>query len=78
MTTATAILLKSPPEVLSDDNVLSSHELQDEDLLGAIRPYVFELSDSVSETLRLSAALEADEEEDRPPDNLSPSQIAIS
>ena len=48
--------------------------MQEEDLLGAIkviRPHRFEFSDSVSEALRSSAALEADEEEDRLPDSLS-------
>ena len=46
---------------MSDDNVPSSHESQDEeDLLGAIRvarPYRFELSDSVSEVERSLAAM---------------------
>ena len=40
-----------------------------------IRPHRFEFSDSVSEALRLPAALEADEEEDRLPDSLSSSQV---
>ena len=41
------------------------------------RPHRFELSDSVSEALRSPAALEADEEQDRPPDSLSPSQVEV-
>ena len=57
------------------------HELQDEeDLLGAIRvigPHRFKFSDSVFESLRSPAALEADEEEDRLPDSLSPSQVKV-
>ena len=42
------------------------------------RPHRFEFSDSVSEDLRLPAALEADEEEDRLPDSLSPSQVGVA
>ena len=50
----------------------SSYELQDEeDLLGAIEPYMFEVSDSGS-AAEESSALEAEEQENRPPD--SPSQ----
>ena len=41
------------------------------------RPHRFELSDNVSEALRLPAALEADEEEDRLPDSLSPLQVEV-
>ena len=49
----------------------SSDELQDEeDLLGAIEPYRFEPSDSGS-AAEGSPALEADKEENRPPDSLS-------
>ena len=66
---------------MRDDNVPPSHELQDEeDLLGAIsviRPHRFEFSDSVSESLRSPAAVEASEEEDRLPDSLSSSQVEI-
>ena len=42
-----------------------------------IRPCRFKLSDSVSEALRLPAALEADKEKDRLPDSLSPSQVEV-
>ena len=53
---AETVLLKSPLEVVCDDNIPSSHKSQDEeDLLGAIivtRPHMFELSNSVSEAVR--------------------------
>ena len=42
-----------------------------------IRPHRFEFSYSVSEALRSSAALEADEEEDRLPDSLSSLQVDL-
>ena len=81
MTAATVIFLKSPLEVLRDDNVPSSHESQDEeDLLGAIRvirPHRFKLGDCVSEAFRSPAALEADEKEDRLPIRLSSLQVEV-
>ena len=41
------------------------------------RPHRFKPSDSVSEDLRSPTALEADEEENRLPNSLSPSQVEV-
>ena len=41
------------------------------------RPHRFKLNDSVPEALRSPAALEADKEEDKLPDSLSPSQVEV-
>ena len=54
--------------------------MQDEEDLGAIivtRPHMFEFSDSVSEALRLPSAFKVDEEEDRLPDSVAPSQVEV-